>query len=507
MKNLIALRAAAAMVSFAVTLSAANAFTMAENAEDTSDTTAAVLSQEGLEPISSENSIKWDKADISDYDSSLSLISYELTNPDMYKSLPDAQPDGTDTGQLTEEQKAMIMLIRKAVKNNSPILGKKSKSATPTAVEVYTSGGELKNVPAPQAGKVVESNPGQFAIQTYGWGHGVGMSQNGANFYATYAGWTYQDILFHYYPGTVLMNTGTADEDRLTIEHIPAGKTLDVIAGIVYHEMSSSMAPEAMKAQAVAAYTFLKYNNDDSFDMRMKPNPPQNVIDACKEVLGEALYYNGDYALTVVTASSGGCSANCGEIFCQDLPYLRSVSGDYDAAYDPHYGTVTYIDAATMRNKIESSYGITLSDDPANWIQPTYSPTSGYINDVCIDGQIHVQGYAFSVAMGFKSCKFSVMYTGYVKDDDDGEAKTTKTEIPKLNDKDPSGDPEKTKGTVIEKQTEAATEPPVTTAAQKPVTTTEAVTTIVTTQPETETPTEAPTEAATSAEIKNDEIW
>ena len=63
MKNFIALRAAAAMVSFAVTLSAANAFTMAENAEDTSDTTAAVLSQEGLEPISSENSINWDKAD------------------------------------------------------------------------------------------------------------------------------------------------------------------------------------------------------------------------------------------------------------------------------------------------------------------------------------------------------------------------------------------------------------------------------------------------------------
>jgi len=125
MKNLIALRAAAAMVSLAVTLSAANAFTMAENAEDTSDTTAAVLSQEGLEPISSENSIKWDKADISDYESSLSLISYELTNPDMYKSVPDAQPDGADTGQLTEEQKAMIMLIRKSVKNNSPILGKK----------------------------------------------------------------------------------------------------------------------------------------------------------------------------------------------------------------------------------------------------------------------------------------------------------------------------------------------------------------------------------------------
>lgn len=39
---------------------------------------------------------------------------------------------------------------------------------------------------------------GQFIFTSYGWGHGVGMSQWGAKFYAD-NGWTYDQILTHYY--------------------------------------------------------------------------------------------------------------------------------------------------------------------------------------------------------------------------------------------------------------------------------------------------------------------
>jgi SpoIID/LytB domain protein len=42
-----------------------------------------------------------------------------------------------------------------------------------------------------------------FLFTGHGWGHGVGMSQYGAYGYAQH-GWTYQQILAHYYPGTVL---------------------------------------------------------------------------------------------------------------------------------------------------------------------------------------------------------------------------------------------------------------------------------------------------------------
>ncbi len=44
---------------------------------------------------------------------------------------------------------------------------------------------------------------GNLVVTTRGWGHGVGMSQYGANGMAN-AGYSYHQILAHYYPGTVL---------------------------------------------------------------------------------------------------------------------------------------------------------------------------------------------------------------------------------------------------------------------------------------------------------------
>lgn len=49
----------------------------------------------------------------------------------------------------------------------------------------------------------LEEDEGEYVFTVYGYGHGVGMSQYGANNYAK-AGYTYEDILSHYYPGTEL---------------------------------------------------------------------------------------------------------------------------------------------------------------------------------------------------------------------------------------------------------------------------------------------------------------
>ncbi|MGI5959597.1 MAG: SpoIID/LytB domain-containing protein [Massiliimalia sp.] len=43
---------------------------------------------------------------------------------------------------------------------------------------------------------------GVFTFATNGFGHGIGMSQRGAMGYARYEGWSYTQILNHYYPGT-----------------------------------------------------------------------------------------------------------------------------------------------------------------------------------------------------------------------------------------------------------------------------------------------------------------
>lgn len=49
-----------------------------------------------------------------------------------------------------------------------------------------------------------DANSDGFIFTSYGFGHGVGMSQWGAYFFATKEGWNYSQILSHYYPSTSL---------------------------------------------------------------------------------------------------------------------------------------------------------------------------------------------------------------------------------------------------------------------------------------------------------------
>jgi len=78
-----------------------------------------------------------------------------------------------------------------------------------------------------------EVKAGNFCFKTYGYGHGVGMSQNGANYYATYGGYDYKQILAHYYPGTYLSNTGTANSEYITVRGITADALSSLYTGAV----------------------------------------------------------------------------------------------------------------------------------------------------------------------------------------------------------------------------------------------------------------------------------
>ena len=255
------------------------------------------------------------------------------------------------------------------------------------------------------------TEPGTFAFTSYGWGHCVGLSQNGANFYAKYGGWNYRDILFHYYPGTVLKNTGTAETETMTTQGVP-GNVLQQVSEIVNREIGPSFHPECIKAQAVAVYTYMKYHGNDAHDLKGKPDPPQSLVDLCASVLGEALYYNNDFCLTMFYASCGGITANCNEVFSADIPYLRSVASEYDSQYDPHWGDVTYYSVDEVRNRIQGAYNITLSGNPENWIK-LVEGNGGYVNKVIIDDQITVRGYAFSSVMSLKSPKYTyIVNTG-----------------------------------------------------------------------------------------------
>ncbi len=421
-----------------------------ENLSSVTIVHTAEITEENYEPTN------WWKAGLEEYSDSFSLVKYEAV---------ECSEAETEDGELSPEE---AVLIAQGTRNDTVISHGQASSAVSS----------------------VEN--GQFAFTTYGYGHGVGLSQNGANFYAKYAGWNYQDILFHYYPGTTLMNTGTAESEIVTVQGVP-GNVLQQVAEIVNLEIGPSFHEETIKAQAVAIYTYMKYYKNDSHDLKGKKNPSKKILDACAEVLGEALYYNGSYALTMFYASSGGITANCSDVFSADIPYLRSVAGEYDAAYDPHYGDVIYYSVDELRRKLERAYGIKLSSNPENWIK-IVEGNGGYVNKVIIDGQVTVRGNSFRSVMGFKSPKFTYICSV------DGEpiVETTPATEPVVTvPQTETTAPETTKSTTL--ATQAATEATTTTT----VTTTTAP--AATEAPTTEAPTQSETEAAAPTEAEASE--
>ena len=285
-----------------------------------------------------------------------------------------------------------------------------AKATDTPAPEVTTS--IIETSPAPDVNvsggdSLAKAYPDGFTFVASGNGHGCGLSQNGANYYAIYGKYNYQQILAHYYPGATLASTGTGGKETITVNGV-TGSAVDIIARVVNQEVGPSFHVEAIKAQAVAAYTFVKYNGGRCSGLGMRSNVSDKVYNAVAEVIGQALYYDGKFCLAQFYASSGGTTANCKDIFTADLPYLRAVESVYDKLYDPYYGKQYNYSVEYVRSTFECALGIKLSDNPENWIKVVYGDNSSYAAKVVIDGKKTVKGTTFKSYFGFRTASFSV---------------------------------------------------------------------------------------------------
>lgn len=253
----------------------------------------------------------------------------------------------------------------------------------------------------------------------HGWGHGVGMSQYGAEGYALH-GSTYAQILAHYYPGTTLGRapastirvlmldrqkqvtiTGTG---RMTVvdgdgarHTLPAGpytikaagqdwpvpltftpargtylslrnpyrgrflvdvvdgklRVIDIVGleqylwGVVPAEMPSSWAPEALKAQAVAARSYALatravgapfdvYNDTRSQMYLGVSHESPATTAAVNATKRQVALYAGKVATTFFSSTSGGETESAVDWTGTSIPYLVSVTDPYDALSPYH---------------------------------------------------------------------------------------------------------------------------------------------------------------------------
>ena len=154
-------------------------------------------------------------------------------------------------------------------------------------------------------------------------------------------------------------------------------------------EIGGTFAAEAIKAQAVAAYTDVKYNNlhNNSPSVYLSDNVTDSVRVLVASVIGEAIYYNGEIIQAVYSASSSGYTASSKLIWGNELPYLQSVYCELDKDYDPNYGRQKTFTSADMKNRVYNTTGISLSGDPSKWFTIDELADGNYVAQMSIGGQ------------------------------------------------------------------------------------------------------------------------
>ncbi len=207
--------------------------------------------------------------------------------------------------------------------------------------------------------------------------------------------------------------------ESLSVKINGSVQTMDaytLVCMIVATEMSTSFSDEALKAQAVAAYSFVKYNNSVGINpsVLVSNNISEKIKRNVSAVSGVGCYYNGSIAQTVYSASTAGYSSSASNVWGSSIPYLISVPCNVDMSGDPNYGVTKTFSESEIRGYLESYFGIQLSSDPSNWIKIMSYVDTAYVGTVSIDGQKTVSGRTLREnVMGFRlrSASFDVSYS------------------------------------------------------------------------------------------------
>ncbi|MBQ2135902.1 MAG: stage II sporulation protein D [Clostridia bacterium] len=203
----------------------------------------------------------------------------------------------------------------------------------------------------------------------------------------------------------------------------------EYIFGVVAAEMPVLYEIEALKAQAVAAYTFTLFrknaNKEKDYDITSDFTVDQSYISktqaqekwgdkaeeytekiekAVSEVSGLAITYDSLPILAVYSASSCGKTQNAADVWGGKYPYLVSVDSEWDKLSADNISKVT-ISADELKAKLSSL--VQISGDTTEWIKNITKNKAGYVTCLEISGK-EVSGNDIRNALDLKSSAFDV---------------------------------------------------------------------------------------------------
>lgn len=191
--------------------------------------------------------------------------------------------------------------------------------------------------------------------------------------------------------------TPTPDPSRPTLIVIQNGQQVKVDAQaalerFVASEMYPSWNIEALKAQAVASHTYVKYYNDVLNKAVALPNPSASNITARVKEAVAAVYReiitlgNGQPINALYTAATAGSTRSSADTYGGSFSYLTEVESKYDSQDASNWDKVTYLKVSDVKRYLQNSTGLTLGDDPNAWITIDSHTAGGYVGNVTVHG-------------------------------------------------------------------------------------------------------------------------
>lgn len=209
----------------------------------------------------------------------------------------------------------------------------------------------------------------------------------------------------------------------------------EYLLGVLAAEMPATYHEEALKAQAVAAYTYLlnkRNSTDESLDGADLSNNSathqgyitaeerkekwgdkaeayeEKLKKAVEEVSGKVITYEGKPIIAAFHAINSGVTQSAKTVWGGEVPYLKSVNSIGDKLSPDCVKTVA-ISASEFSNLAANIEGCALNGEGDSWIGEIDTNSSGYVESIEI-GSAELTGLEARDALGLRSAVFTYEY-------------------------------------------------------------------------------------------------
>lgn len=206
-------------------------------------------------------------------------------------------------------------------------------------------------------------------------------------------------------------------------------KANEYIFGVLAAEMPALYNDEALKAQAVASYTFACYrraeNKDKEYDLTTDFNTDQSFIteekacekwgdkadeycnklkNAIEEVENLAVTYDGKPILAVYHAVSSGKTEDCKNVWGGDYPYLKATASPGDTLAPDYISKATFSEEEVKKKLSEKCV---ISDEPTDYFKSLKRTSSGTVTSAEVCGST-LSGSEIRALFSLRSSNFEV---------------------------------------------------------------------------------------------------